>query len=274
MIRSSKRSLLSRSLLVGVVMVATLAAPAYAQEERDATSFSGEAIGVDAFVDNPLGGEPLVDLILVQAGPLPSEGGQDEDELLDVDLDAVTASVIRATVDGEGSTSGSTATIADLELALGELLTVTSTTLESNAVARCTEDGAEVEGSSVIEDLVINGEEIEVSGEPNQTVEIGPITIVINEQTENVADDGSFGEITVVALRITVEDPITGEVLGEIVLAEAHADVTCMPDSSTDGLFSVTSGSTGTSGSQLPLMVLIVAGVAVSFMLTRSFARR
>ncbi|MDQ3553561.1 MAG: hypothetical protein M3395_04020 [Chloroflexota bacterium] len=290
MIRSYRRSVLSRSLLVGVVMVATLAAPAYAQEEEDATSFSGEATVVDVLVENPLGGAPLVDLILGEAGPLPAEGGEDSEELVDVDEDVaelatLTASLIRAETEGFGSTAESSATIADLALTImgdplgltEDLLDVSSTTLESTATARCTEDGAEVEGDSVIEDLSINGTDIVVSGEPNQEVVLleGLIEIVINEQIEDVADDGTFGDITVNALRITVFDPLDEEeVLAEIILASSHADVTCMPDSSTDGLFSVTSGSTGTSGSQLPLMVLIVAGVAVSFMLTRSFARR
>ena len=50
MIRSSKRSFLSRSLLVGAVMVATFAAPAFA-DDRDATGFSGEATAVDVLVE-------------------------------------------------------------------------------------------------------------------------------------------------------------------------------------------------------------------------------
>jgi hypothetical protein len=286
MIRSYRRSFLSRALLVGVVMVATLAAPVFAQE--DATSFSGEATVVDVLVQDPLGGAPLVDLVLGEAGPLPAEGGQDEEELLDVDEDvadlaSLTASLIRAETEGFGSTAESSATIADLALTImgdplgltEDLVDVSSTTLESTATAQCHEEGAAVSGDSVIEDLSINGADVEVSGEPNQEVDLGLIQLVINEQIEDVADDGTFGEITVNALRITVFDPLDEEeVLAEIILASSHADVTCMPDSSTDGFVSVTSGSTGTSGSQLPLMVLVLAGVAVSFMLTRSFARR
>lgn len=287
MIRSSKRSLLSRSLLVGVVMVATLATPAFA-DDADATSFSGEATAVDVLVNNPLGGAPLVDLQLGEAGPLPPEGGQDEETLVDVDEDVadlltLTASIISAETEGSGSTAESSATIADLALNIGadplglteDLLDVSSTTLESNARAECHEDGAAVSGDSLIEDLSINGTDVVVSGEPNQEVDLGLVQLVINEQIEDVADDGTFGEITVNALRITAFDPLDEEeVLAEIILASSHADVTCMPDSSTDGLVSVASGSTGTSGSQLPLMVLVLAGVAVSFMVTRSFARR
>jgi len=271
MLRTSKRSFVSRSLLVGAVMVATLAAPVSAEP---ATSFSGDATGVDALVENPLGGDPLVDLILVQAGPLPSDGGQDDDELLNADVDGLTASVIRAETEGSGSSSQSSATIADLALSIGTVLDVTSTTLESDAVAECFAEGAEVSGDSVIEDLSINGTDVDVTGDPNQTVELGPITVVINEQIEDVADDGTFGEIIVNALRITVTNPLDDELLGEVTLAQSYADVTCMPDSSTDGLLSVTSGSTGTSGSQLPLAVLLLAGVTVSFVLARSFARR
>ncbi len=287
MIRTSQRSFLVRSLLVGAVMVATFAAPVFAND-ADATGFSGEATVVDVFVEDPFGGAPLVELILGEAGPLPATGGQDEEELLAVSEDladvlTLSASVIRATTEGAGSTAESTATIADLALdVLGDplgltepLLDVSSTTLESNAVAECHDDGAAVSGDSIIEDLSINGTDVVVSGEPNQEVDLGLIQVVINEQIQDVASDGSFGEITVNALRITVFDPLSeDDVLAEIVLASSHADVTCMPDSSTDSSFSVTSGTSGTSGSQLPLMVLIMAGVAVSFMLTRSFARR
>lgn len=287
MIRTSQRSFLVRSLLVGAVMVATFAAPVFAND-ADATGFSGEATVVDVVVEDPFGGAPLVELILGEAGPLPATGGQDEEELLAVSEDladvlTLSASVIRATTEGAGSTAESTATIADLALdVLGDplgltepLLDVSSTTLESNAVAECHDDGAAVSGDSIIEDLSINGTDVVVSGEPNQEVDLGLIQVVINEQIQDVASDGSFGEITVNALRITVFDPLSeDDVLAEIVLASSHADVTCMPDSSTDSSFSVTSGTSGTSGSQLPLMVLIIAGVAVSFMLTRSFARR
>ncbi len=289
MIRSSKRSFVSRSLLVGAVMVATFAAPAFA-DDRDATGFSGEATAVDVLVENPLGGAALVDLVLGEAGPLPAAGGQDEETLVDVDEDvaellSLTASLITAETEGSGSTAESSATIADLALnimgdPLGlteDLIDVSSTTLESNAVAECHADGAAVSGDSVIEDLSINGTDITVTGEPNQEVVLleGLIEIVINEQIKDVADDGTFGEITVNALRITVFDPLAeDEVLAEIILASSHADVTCMPDSSTDGLFAVTSGPTGTSGSPLPLVVMVLAGVAVSFMLARSFARR
>ncbi len=287
MLRTSKRSFVSRSLLVGAVMVATLAAPVSA-DDRDATGFSGEATAVDVLVENPLGGAPLVDLVLGEAGPLPASGGQDEETLVDVDEDvaellSLTASLITAETEGFGSTAESSATIADLALnimgdPLGlteDLLDVSSTTLESNAVAECHAEGAAVSGDSVIEDLFINGTEVEVSGDPNQEVDLGLIQLVINEQIEDVADDGTFGEITVNALRITVFDPLAeDEVLAEIILASSHADVTCMPDSSTDGLFAVTSGPTGTSGSPLPLVVMVLAGVAVSFMLARSFARR
>lgn len=278
MIRSFKRSIALRAVLLGMLAVATVAAPAFAQHLRDATGYSGEARVVDVFVANPLGGDPLVDLLLGHAGPLPLEGGQFDDVILNVDVDegplSLAAAVISAETEGAGSTAESVATITDLNLALEGLVAVTSTTLESTATAQCTSRGATVSGDSVIEDLAINGTEVTVTGEPNQMVDLGPIDLVINEQIENVASDGSFGEITVNALRITVTDPVTSAVLAEVILSSAYADVTCMPDGSTAGIVSASSPAE-MFRSQLSLALIVLVGVAVSLLLARrSFAHR
>jgi len=280
MIPSFRRSVATRVVLLSMLAVATFAAPVLGSNHlRDATGFSGEATVVDVLVNNPLGGDPLLDLQLGEAGPLSPAGGSDEDEILNANINqaplTATASVIRATTEGAGSTAQSVATIADLNLALTNLVAVTSTTLESTATAQCVRRGATVSGDSVIEDLAINGTTVTVTGAPNQMVDIGPIHLVINEQTENVASDRTFGEITVNALHITVTNPIGGAVLAEVILSSSHADVTCMPDGSTDGMLSATSGSTGTFSSQLPLALLVLAAVAVSLLLARrSFAHR
>lgn len=222
-----------RAAVLGLLAVAMLAVPVQA---ANATSFSGEATVVDVDVNNPLGGD-LLNLTLGEAGPLPPEGGSDSEEILNVNIVppplGLTASVIKARTQGSGSTAQSVAKVAGLRLTLANLV-VTSTTLKSTATARCGDNGARVSGSSVIENLVVNGTSVTVTGRRNQVVELGPITLFINEQTRSVAADGSSGEITVTALRITVDNPLGGT-LAEVVLSSAHADVICPANGGPDG---------------------------------------
>ena len=220
-----RRSMASRAVLLGMLAAGIFAAPAQA---ANATSFSGEATVVQAVVNNPLGGPPLINFRLGHAGPLPSAGGSDTDEILNANVTTpltLTASVIKATTQGSGSTATSVARAAGLHLILGTLVNLTSTTIKSTATATCGANGATVSGASVIENLVINGTAVTVTGARNQVVNIGPVHLVINQQIKHV--DG-FGSITVNALRITVTDPLNNnKILATVVLSSAHADVTC-----------------------------------------------
>src|SRR5437867_3833001 len=88
----------------------------------------------------------------------------------------------------------------------------------AEAMARC---GPSVSGSSELATLVIDGQAITVSGSPNQTVSLPGNAgyVVINEQSSNVS--GNSGSIDVNALHLVV----TG--IADVVIAHAHADVTC-----------------------------------------------
>lgn len=223
----SKSPMAWRVVLLGILAVAMFAVPAQA---ANATSFSGRATVVDVDVNN-LDGSALLNFVLADTGPLPAAGGSLEDEVLNANVNqaplTLTASVLRAKTNGSGSTAESIANAKDLDLALAGLLAVSSTTLRSIATASCGANGAVVSGDSIIEDLTINGTNVTVTGEPNQHVDLGPIDLFINEQDSTVTPDGSYGEITVTALRITVRDPITNALLAEVILSRAHADVTC-----------------------------------------------
>ncbi len=251
-----------------------VAAPVAAQ--TPATSFSGQATGVIALVNDPVTGDPLVNETLVKAGPLPAEGGSDSDRLLDASIDdLLTAEVISAETEGAGNRAESSAEIAGLDLSVEGLVDVSSTTLSSNAVARCDADGAAVDGDSVVEDLVINETEITVTGEPNQRVTLADeITVIINEQDSEVATDGSAGEITVNALHVIVGNPTNEGTLVDVILAQSYADVTCMPDSSTDGPIEALQASTGAPANPIPAALVLLGGVAVSMYLIRPLLRR
>ncbi len=93
-------------------------------------------------------------------------------------------------------------------------------------MAVCTTGGPAVSGSSEIADLVINGQTIAVSGQPNQTITlpVGGVMVIINEQSSSVS--GNTGSITVNALHVIVP-AVLGVAGADVVVSSAHADVTC-----------------------------------------------
>jgi len=194
--------------------------------KADATRFSGQATVVQASV---AGLQPLV---LVDTGPLPEEGGAQEATLLEYPVTglpdplngALQAQVLHAATVGQGNRSDSEASVANLDLSLAGN-TISADFLMARARAECQGGKASVSGSSEIAALTVNGQNLTVSGQPNQTVSVGPVTVVINEQQAFV--DGDFGDITVNALHVTVRDPLSGATLADVIISSAHADIIC-----------------------------------------------
>jgi hypothetical protein len=228
MTRLFRQSRALRALLISVLGLTIFVGPV---QGANATSFSGRATVVNIDVNNAVTGADLANLVLADAGPLPPSGGSELVEVLNVDnappID-LEASLLRARTEGAGSTALSVARAANLDLTVAGV-TVSSTTLRSTATAVCGGDGAVVSGASLIEGLTISGfDPITVTGQPNQTITVGPVQVIINEQTSTVAPDGSAGEITVTALHITVDNVLVpNTLLADVILSRAHADVTC-----------------------------------------------
>lgn len=196
------------------------------------TRFSGQATVVRASV---LG----VETELVNAGPLPPEGGAAEDTLLEAEVPGLlTAQILHASTVGQGRRSESEASAANLSLTAGGN-TVSAGLLMARARAECHGGNASVSGSSEIASLVINGKTITVSGEPNQTIDLPNGRVVINEQMVFV--DGGFGDIEVNALHVTILNPLDGSVLVDVVVSSAHADIQCAEPAPPHGDF-VTGG--------------------------------
>jgi len=82
-----------------------------------------------------------------------------------------------------------------------------------------------VGGDSRVENLVINGQPITVTGAPNQTVTLPNGTAIINEQVSSIV--GNTGELTVNALHVTTHDAVTGAQLADVVLATADSKHGC-----------------------------------------------
>src|SRR5712692_923737 len=175
-------------------------------------SFSGQATVVRATV---LG----ITTVISDTGPLPSSGGALEASLLEASVAGLlTAEVAHASTIGQGDRSRSEASVANLNLTVGGN-TVTADFLMARAEAACGPGGASVSGSSVVVGLVINGQAIVVSGQPNETITLPNGRVVINEQMSSVS--GNAGDITVNALHVVVDG------IADVVISSAHADITC-----------------------------------------------
>jgi len=177
------------------------------------TTFSGEATVVQATV---LGLPPIV---LSDTGALDSTGGAREASLLDANVPGLlTAEVLHASTVGQGQRSSSEASVANVTLTVGGN-TITAGLLRASATAECHNGTASVSGSSEIVDLVVNGQAVVVSGQPNQTISLPVGRVIINEQQSSVS--GNTGDITVNALHIVVDG------IADVVISSAHADITC-----------------------------------------------
>jgi hypothetical protein len=209
-----------KGLLVVLLALLTLGlAAAVAQAASgggggDKAKYSGQATGVRATV---LG----TTTVLSDTGPLPPSGGALEASLLQAEVPGVLKTgVLHASTIGQGNESRSEASAADADLTVGGN-SISADFLMARAVATCSQGTASVSGSSDVARLVINGQTIAVSGQPNQTVDLPNGRVVINEQTT------APGSITVNALHVTVDG------LADVIVSSAHADIACgKPDCS------------------------------------------
>ena len=186
-------------------------------------TFSGQAYVVKASVPD-LG----INTVISDTGGLPGSGGALEASLLDVSLPGLlTAEVAHAATIGQGDRTRSEASVANVNLSVGGN-SIIADFLMSRAMAVC---GAAPTGSSEIANLVVNGQSITVGTQPNQTVNVPNGRIVINEQTASSSQNGNSNNsgnssITVNALHVTVNNPVTGSVT-DVIIASAHADISC-----------------------------------------------
>jgi hypothetical protein len=201
-------------LLVSLLLLWPAQSAARSSHERpshgQATTFSGQATVVRATV---LG----VPIVLSDTGALDSTGGAKEASLLEATVpEVLTAQVLHASTVGQGHRADSEASVANVNLTVGGNI-VSAGLLMARATAECDASGtASVSGSSEVVDLVVNGQAIAVTGQPNQTIDLlGVGFVVINEQTTGA------GEITVNALHVVVDG------IADVVISSAHADIAC-----------------------------------------------
>ena len=190
------------------------------------TTYSGQATVLDATLLN------LPGITLGDTGPIPETGDSREVTLATLSVPAsqtlgtlaLEAVVGHATTVAQGDRSRAEASVAKVDLTVSGN-TIGAGFLMAQAEAVCEAGVAAVSGASQIAELVINGQEIAVTGEPNQTVAL-PYggKVIINEQSRTA--QGERGDITVTALHVIAND-LAGNRVADIVIARAHADITC-----------------------------------------------
>ena len=219
---------ISTALLAGCEMATapreTSESPAFSTSSTQ-TTYSGRATVLEAQLLN------LPFIRLGDAGPLPESGGADKTTLLTLSIPSgqtggvlgLDAGIVHASTVGQGNHSRAEASVADVRFTVSGN-SIAAGFLMSRAEAICQAGNAAVSGSSEIARLVINGQEIVVSGARDQTIELPNGKIVINEQSESA--NGQRGDITVTALHVTTND-LAGNPLADVVIARSHADITC-----------------------------------------------
>jgi hypothetical protein len=222
---------LRRAGLGAAVLAGVLDGPAtiQSQAQSSSTMFSGQATAVKGTVVG-------VPVTLVDTGSIAPQGGTIENHLLcypagpncavsipDATNGALSVDVLSAAVVAQGDKSRATASVADLSVnALGHQ--ISASFIQARAAAQCANGQATVTATSEIADLVIDTVTIAVTGGVKQTVNVGPVTAVINDQTPTM--QGGTGDVTVTALHITIPD-ITGVGGTDLYIAQAHADIQC-----------------------------------------------
>ena len=94
-------------------------------------------------------------------------------------------------------------------------LGVSATLIASHTGAACQGGIASVSGGSEVANLVIGGQQVSVTGSPNQTIVVPGGRIVINEQTQTAES------ITISALHLMLGG------LTDVVISQTHSDIHC-----------------------------------------------
>jgi hypothetical protein len=205
-------------------------------------SVSGEAFGVS------------VDAVGVRVGPtphvvLPSDGGMVRDELLRIAVPNVAASttlgvVTTGSIGPSTASAQSSATVQDVNLLNG--LVAARLVI---AMASSTADGstaASTSAGSTLIGLSINGSPpTDVTPSPNTKISIPGGTVILNEQIAS-GDGVRTSALTVNMIHVMLNDPLTGQITGNVVVASAHSDVNFAPAPKAGNAFMTGGGKLGT----------------------------
>ncbi len=207
-----------------------------------ANSVSGEAFGVSV---NAAG---------VRVGPtphvvLPPDGGMVSDRVLRISVPNVAASgtlevVTTGSIGSATASAQSSATVEQVNLLNGavaaQLVVAMSSSTADGSTARSTAEGSTLVG------LSINGSApVDVTPPPNTTIPIPGGAVILNEQILE-GDGVHTSALTANMIHVVLNDPVTGTITADIVVASAHSDVNFVPAPKAGNAFMTGGGKLGT----------------------------
>jgi hypothetical protein len=193
--------------------LASLALPTMAcgQEFNLSQSYAGEATALQVI---PWVGAATV---VADTGPVPAMGGQRENAARDVyPFPGIAAHILYAVTLGASGQNKSQASMAFLDVTMGSHR-ISAIWVRAEAVATTDFLTVPTSGKTDVAGLTVDGQLVNVTGQPNQTIEFPDGHLIINEQTGTNIEH--FGTLTVNALHLQV----TG--VGSLIAASAKAEI-------------------------------------------------
>ncbi|HUR45793.1 MAG TPA: choice-of-anchor P family protein, partial [Candidatus Saccharimonadales bacterium] len=184
-----------------------------------AVEYSGQATLIN--FTNIHMGPPFV--IIGDTGPLPSTGGDlqvsvDPTNMVGLSLDLGSAST-RGIDDAASSAVSLNNLSVTIETVVGTRHTLVAESIMLDAAATCTATGPVLTAHSQIVGLTVDGTPIEVTGQPNQLVDLGDASLVLNEQVLTYGDMSAA--IALAAIHIIDPECLDG------LVGLVHADIKC-----------------------------------------------
>lgn len=162
-------------------------------------------------------------VIIGDTGQLPKTGGTLEVSVGQTNMEGLSLELGYATTRGMDDTASSGVSLSGLSLTVlttnGDVHTITIDTINIDASVSASTAGITFDAQSNIQGLAVDGVSIEVTGSPNQVVDLGDFSLIINDQVTSSTEHS--GVIALAALHII--DP--GCMEGFIGLV--HADIRC-----------------------------------------------
>ena len=205
-------SVVLTSLLFTACQTEDLATPSIAREhiyaakggQQSVTSYSGYGTALNATITSSQNGTVTSNQYsFAYTGLLPAIGGSLNASAAQALVEgALSADSLEASTTGQNNQTISVASATNVSITVGGNV-ITAGYVASTATTNC----ATASGSSVIENLVVNGTAVTVTGTPNQTVVLSPNTfLIINEQSSSKKVKGK--NITVSGLHLVGSNDI------------------------------------------------------------------
>ena len=201
---------LSASGLVALLMAGLLAWPSAGLAQLSATTITGDATAVRATLFGALGllttTTSLADTGTLSGTDVAREASQDTGSIPSL----LGAEVLSTSTIAWPNEVDSVASLANLNLSLAGIgIAADSVVAQASQIA-----GAAGTGTTTIDNLLVNGVPVAITGTPNQVVAIPGGQLIINEQTIS-----STGTAVVNALHVTVAG------VADVVIASATAGI-------------------------------------------------